>query len=378
MQLAFCLYKYFPFGGLQRDFLRIAKECTHRGHTVDVYTMEWDGEKNSGLNIHVLPVSGWQNHKRACNFVKEFSKAITQKKYDLVVGFNKMPGLDVYFAADTCYQAKARKKHGIFYRLTPRYRHLVHYENAVFTKNAKTKILLISPFQKNEFIHFYQTPEQRFYFLPPGIARDRLAPDNAAEIRAETRREFGIHENDFLLLMVGSGFKTKGLDRVIAGFAALPDELKKRSKLFIIGKDHAELYEKQAAQLGITEYIRFLGGRYDVPRLFLAGDLLLHPAYSENTGTVLLEAVASGLPVLTTDNCGYAHYIEEANAGMVLPSPFQQKQFNQTIQNMLLSPERSTWHLNGITFAKQADIYNLAEHAVDIIEAIPCAAIKCS
>ena len=66
--------------------------------------------------------------------------------------------------------------------------------------------------------------------------------------------------------------------------------------------------------------MQFLGGRSDVPRFLLGADLLIHPAYHENTGTALLEALVAGLPVLVTDVCGYAHYIAEADAGRVLPS----------------------------------------------------------
>lgn len=153
MKLAFCLYHYFPFGGLQRDFLRIAEECVRRGHYVDVYTMKWTGEKNPAfpaLNIKIIPVSGWQNHTRARNFVKNIQTALANNHYDLIVGFNKMPGLDVYYAADTCYQAKAKTQRHFWNRLTPRHRHLIAYENAVFKKESKTKILLISNQQQKD------------------------------------------------------------------------------------------------------------------------------------------------------------------------------------------------------------------------------------
>src|SRR5436190_18301030 len=113
-----------------------------------------------------------------------------------------------------------------------------------------------------------------------------------------------------------------------------------------------------------------MGGRDDLPCFLLAADLLLHPAYNENTGTVLLEAIVSGLPVLTTDVCGYADYIKKADAGMVLSSPFQQIEFNQTLAAMLLSPHRQRWQQNGLKFAKEADIYSMPERAVDMIESL--------
>lgn len=367
MNLAFCLFNYFPHGGLQRDFLRIANECLQRGHSVTVFTMQIDGEIDPALKVNIIPTTAKQNHTRAKQFVKQLKPHL--KNYDLTVGFNKIPGLDVYYAADTCYKAKSRQKNNFLYRLTPRYRHYVNYENAVFDKNATTEILLISEKQRPEFIKHYNTQTERFHLLPPGISRDRVASDNAMEIRKKTRDEFHIKTSEFLLLMVGSGFKTKGLDRILKGIAALPENIKKYSKLFVIGNDNSNLFIKLAKKLNILSQVHFLGGRDDVPQFFLAADILLHPAYNENTGTVLLEAVASGLPVLTTDVCGYAHYIEEANAGIVLTSPFKQDEFNHTLENMLLSSEEN-WRENGINFAKKADIYSMPERAVDVIEKV--------
>lgn len=370
MNLAFCLFNYFPYGGLQRDFLRIAQECVQRGHQVDVYTMRWEGERDPQLNIIILPPIGLQNHSRRKNFVKQLRTELNKKSYDLIVGFNKMPGLDVYYAADTCFQAKARKQHGALYRLTSRYRQSVAFEKAVFSADSPTEILLISKPQQAEFEHFYKTQSKRFHLLPPGISKDRMAPANAEEIRTQLRNEFNLTNDTILLLMVGSGFKTKGLDRTLIGMANLPENLRKRAILFILGQDNAEPFQKQAKQLGIGNQIKFLGGRDDVPRFLLAADLLLHPAYNENTGTILLEALVSGLPVLTTDVCGYADYIRQANAGIVLPSPYQQSQFNKTLTGMLLSTQLSVWKRDALAFSQHADIYSLPVRAVDFIESL--------
>ncbi len=83
----------------------------------------------------------------------------------------------------------------------------------MFAPEAKTEILMISEVQQPLFVKHYATPAGRFHLLPPGIAQDRRAPANAAEIRAEFRREFQLADDDLLLVQIGSGFKTKGLDR---------------------------------------------------------------------------------------------------------------------------------------------------------------------
>lgn len=371
MKLAFCLFKYFPFGGLQRDFMRIAHEAHRRGHSIQAFVMEWQGDEDPSIPVTVIPTKGVQNHTRKQNYVRRLHSLIEKGEYDLIVGFNKMPMLDVYYAADTCYKSKARNQHSILYRMTPRYHFSIAYEKAVFAPDSRAEILVLSAQQQKEFMDYYETSKNRFHLIPPGISRDRIAPQNAMEIRAELRKEFDLQGDDLLLLMVGSGFKTKGLDRIINGLSDLAFDLKQRTKLIVIGQDKAKLFQKMARQRGINDNIVFLGGREDVPRFLLGADLLVHPAYNENTGTVLLEALAAGLPVLTTDVCGYAHYVESAKAGIVLPSPFKQNQYDEALHMMLSSKEaRSNWKENALNFIATADIYSLPERAVDVIEQI--------
>lgn len=368
MKIAFCLFKYFPYGGLQRDFMRIASALSDRGHVIHVYTMSWEGEKNPDFQLHLVAVNGLQNHARNAQFAAICGKIFQNEQYDLVVGFNKMPHLDVYYAADVCYQHRIQTQRPWYYRWLPRYRTLHALEKAVFARGKKTEILSISSQEQQHFVACYQTEEKRFHLLPPGISKDRLAPVNATEVRQEKRLSYQLADHDVLLLMVGSGFKTKGLDRSIRGLAALPHDLKSRARLFVVGEDDPKAFQALAAQLQVEKQVYFLGGRPDVPQFLLAADLLLHPAYHENTGTVLLEAMVAGLPVLTVDVCGYAHYVADANAGIVLSSPFQQIEFNQTLQKMIESFKQATWHDNGLRFAKEGDIYSLPERAADFIE----------
>ncbi len=114
----------------------------------------------------------------------------------------------------------------------------------------------------------------------------------------------------------------------------------------MIGQDNPKAFQAQAAQLGIAERVQFLGGRSDVPRFLLGADLLIHPAYHENTGTALLEA----------------------DAGRVLPSPFQQAQLNQCLAQMLEDDQaRQRWSANGLSYADSADLYSMPQRAADVI-----------
>lgn len=370
MKIAFCLFNYFPYGGLQRDFVRIARLCQDRGHSVHVFTMRWEGEKPAGFAVETVHAPGFTNHRRSMVFSEKVSEYTKKDSFDVVVGFNKMKGLDVYYAADPCFQARAVSGGGQLYRLGSRYRIYRELEEAVFSPSSSTHILLISHAEREKFIRHYHTPEARFHTLPPGISRDRIPARDTETVRRNVRSELGVSDDTSLLLMVGSGFRTKGLDRSIRAIAGLPHTLRENARLYIIGHGKAGPFKRLAKRLKVSRHVYFLGVRDDVPRFLTGADILLHPAYSENTGTVLLEAMASGLPVLATDICGYAFHVRDAEAGLLIPAPFQQKTYNELLADMIKSPERQRWKENGPDYTSRTDIYSLPEKATDIIESV--------
>jgi UDP-glucose:(heptosyl)LPS alpha-1,3-glucosyltransferase len=105
-----------------------------------------------------------------------------------------------------------------------------------------------------------------------------------------------------------------------------------------------------------------------VPRILAGADLFLHPAYHELAGMVLIEALSAGLPVLTTDTCGCAYHVAQADAGKLIPSPFRQETLNSMLASMLVAEKkRQQWGTNARTYAATADIYNMhAKIAVNI------------
>ncbi|MDP1930040.1 MAG: glycosyltransferase family 4 protein [Gammaproteobacteria bacterium] len=370
MTLAFLIYSYFPYGGQQRDFLRVARECAARGHEVKVYTMKWHGERPEGIQINIMPVRGLASHVRYRCFAAAVAALLQSQPVDGVVGFNKMPGLDVYFAADPCFAERALKERGFYYRFTPRYRHFSEYERAVFGADSTTHALLLSPLQKRQFAHHYPGCESRLHDIPPGISRDRQPPANVAEIRAQFRSEFGLHDDDLAVLQIGSGFVVKGVDRSLRALAAMPDSVRDRTRYLLVGQDKPNKFKRLAHSLGIADNCTFLSGRDDIPRFLFGCDLLLHPAYSESAGYVLLEATIAGLPVLTTDTCGYAFHITRAGAGEVCSSPFSQADLNRRLLQMLTSDQRSIWHANGIRYGQTVDLYSMPTTVAGLIQTL--------
>ncbi|MDH3694128.1 MAG: glycosyltransferase family 4 protein [Gammaproteobacteria bacterium] len=368
MKLAFLLYNYFPYGGLQRDFFDVAMAATKRGHTVDVYTLDWHGEKPSELSIHEIDVSPMRNHNRYRRFTEITLPLLTAGKYHRVIGFNKMPGLDVYYGADPCFEHKARNLRNWYYRYTARYRHFATYEGEVFSPTARTRLLMLSEIEKHHCMHYYNTPENRFIVLPPAVGADYMRPANADDISQQFRMEFGFCENDNLVVCVGSDFQRKGVDRTIRAMAALSDQTRTNCHLLVVGLDDANPFTRLANWLNIEHQVHFYQGRDDVPRFLFASDLFVHAARSENTGTVILEAIVAGTPALVTANCGYANHVTRADAGLVNPTPFDQDEFNQHFADMLTSPKRNQWRENGVSYGKTQQLQGRAELTVDLIE----------
>jgi len=368
MKLLFALFNYFPHGGQQRNCLRIAQKCAQTGHDVTIATRTWEGPRPDEVAVETLGLRGWTNAGRNQNFITDLANFVAGQDFDGVIAFTKMPGLDVYFASDPCFAAKYRQTKSRLGKLTRRYRLYRKWEKAVFAKGSRTQILLITDREVPLYREIYGTEPERFHLLPPNIDRRTFSESDRESARLAKLAELGQAADTTLLLMVGSGFRTKGVDRAIEGLAKLQSTESNKTQLVVVGHGKPDSYQRLARSLGVGDRVHMLGGRADVPEWMLAADLLVHPARNENTGTVLLEALAKGLPLLVSDVCGYAFHIERANAGRLVPSPFSQTQFNQLLQETVDSAELQQWSANGLKYAAEEDLYSCHDKACELIE----------
>ncbi len=365
MRLGFVLFNWFPHGGLQQDLVKIVRACQQHAQ-ISIHCLDWQGEKLAGVETHVIECR--RLSKTACR--EAFAEYVVEKvkpAVDLLVGFNRLPGLDYYFAADSCFAHKAFTQRSWWYRLAPRVRQYLRFEAAVFGTHSNTIALLLSSQQREQYIRHYHTPLNRLIDLPPGIDRKHRASADAAELRASFHAEFNIKPHELVVLQVGSSFITKGVARSLQALAALPASLRARVHYFLMGSDHRlAQWQARAAKTGMGERIHFLGSDHSVQRCMQGADLLLHPSLQESAGMVILEAVVAGLPVLTTASCGYAQHVRNADAGLVCEEPFEQQRLNEHLFTML-NTDRAGWRQHGIRYGQTSNLYDMPTVVADIL-----------
>ena len=365
MKIAFVLYDYYPFGGLQEDCLATAMATQAKGHEVHIFTRTWQGEIPTTINQHLLGKKGWTNTSRDGHFINQLDTELPKYDLDRIVAFNRIPHADIYFAADPCFKERTihyswRKK------LSPRYRYFAQLEETIFMGPNAPETLVLTENEIDSFRKHYQLPRERFHLLPPGVDKNNTNERQKIINRTKLRKENGTSNDIIVALFVGSGFRIKGLDRALRSIAA---NSKKSTKLefWVVGDGKHSRYKSLANKAGVN--VRFLGGRADVNRFYDAADFLLHPAYSESAGKVLLEALTHGLPVLTTDTCGYAPHILKADAGAVIDSPFTQAKLDNMVERFICQDEaRLQWSKNALKYAASHDLYSCHESAAKLIE----------
>lgn len=362
LKIAMLLFRVFPHGGLQTDCRRIAEKCVRRGHDVTIFCGSWSGPAFPDIRTRLIPCKCLSNHRSAQCFEAKVNAILQRENFDVVMGFNRMAGLDVYFAADSCF---ADSHKGWFGRLfSPRTRVFRRMEKAVFAPASRTRILALTREQQQIYMKQYRTPEERFTIIPPGIAEScRMPEDRQVITRARQKifSEFAIPQNAKLLIEIGSSFHTKGVDRNILAWPTLPPDV----HLLVAGREKSSRFRRLTETLGMAHRIHFAGPRDDVPELLFAADGMVHPARVESAGNVLAEAAAAGLPVLCSGICGYADLVHAAG-GMVQTGEFRQADWNRLLAEFLagLDERRKL----AMQYARTADLFRRADVVVDELE----------
>ena len=368
MKFAFCIFKYHSHGGLQLDMMRMAHEAVKRGHKVVIFAGEWRGDLPDVKHIEVslVPLRSFSNHGRAAEYQHKVLALIAHGNFDLSVAFNRIGGCDLYFAADNSVAEQWSKKHcELLLKILPRYRIFMRLEKAVFSPESNSKIMYITPGQKESYMRYYGTAANRFELLPPGIDEKFRNTCNLAALRTQKRAELRLAPDEFMLILIGASHLGKGRDLAVAAVAGLPEAKRRQCKLYLVGGPVNCEALQLAEKLKITNQVISLGDSDEIQSLLAAADLMIHPARNEATGTVLLEAMACGVPILCSDCCGFKNYVLESG-NLVWPMNDDPQGLSAMLNCALehLPELRSTT----IKYAETSDFYQRAAKAVDLME----------
>jgi UDP-glucose:(heptosyl)LPS alpha-1,3-glucosyltransferase len=230
-------------------------------------------------------------------------------RWDIVQSHERTLGQDVYRAGEGCHRGYlASAGH-------PRSRRVYHaitlaLERRVFARTPC--VVAIAARGREEIRTYYRVPDARLRVVYNGVDLARFHPRQRERHRGAVLQEVGIAPGAFVILFVGSGFERKGLATAIEALAAMAD---RTAWLLVIGKGNREPFEALAARLGVTGRVRLLGARPDAERWYGAADAVVLPTRYEPFGNVHLEALASGVPVVTSIRAGGAELIEDGVNG---------------------------------------------------------------
>lgn len=372
MNLAVALFKNFPSESIRTDFLRILEEAHSRGHLITLYTgSEWEGTLPDYVTLHRLPVSALTEYGRAQHFFDLLKRETSRTRPDILLGFSRGPGLDVYFAGDSCYTLREQKAghFPIYHLFSKRYTVFSNLEREVFSPESRTEILYLTERQKEQYTACFHTQLKRFHLLPPGMSAECRRPENAESIRETTRKGMGLKDSDILIIQVASNLYSKGADRLLESIFSLPPGLRHSVKALLFGNDQGGKIRRLAEQLGMLTNVQIHPIRENLQVYLLAADLLVHLPRVESAGIILIEAIASGLPVVCTENCGYRRFIAESRAGCIISGKFDMLELDLTLQSILNEPEQlKILSRYALEYSETADFYSRSKAVVDYLE----------
>ena len=357
-RVALVIFRLVPAGGLEQHCLRLGALLRERGCDVTVITTR--PSPDADLPVEVLPVRGRTNHGRLAAFAEDAARAVAER-FDRTVVFHAIPGFDVIFCADPSRAGPSAPK-----RWLPRYATYARLERAAFGPDRLGRALLLASAQLEGFVANAGAPRERLTLLAPTVDRGRVA-SGARRDRAAARAELGLAEAGAVWLWIGLQPNTKGLDRALRALAAFPD-----ARLLVCGFDPASRaageVKRLAERLGVGPRVVLLGfvDSAGLARALAAADLLVHPARADVTGGVILEAMANGLPVITTAVCGFGEHVAKADAGVVLAEPFRAAALVAALRSA--TPDTlARWSTAAAAYAGDPALYSGLDRAADLI-----------
>jgi UDP-glucose:(heptosyl)LPS alpha-1,3-glucosyltransferase len=182
-------------------------------------------------------------------------------------------------------------------------------------------IAAIAGMIKDDMIRFHAVDEKRIRVVFNGVDLERFHPRLRIDVRERERSRLGVADDEVVILLVANNFRLKGVLPAVRMLPRLGELVDRPFRLFVVGRGDTEKYLAEAKRLGVGDRVRFLDYVPDMPPLYAAADIYYHPTFYDSCSLVVLEAFATGLPVVTTAKNGASGAITERATGRVLADP---------------------------------------------------------
>jgi UDP-glucose:(heptosyl)LPS alpha-1,3-glucosyltransferase len=329
MKIALGIREFLPEkGGAERYCYDFIHFLTGKGIEAHIYSSAFP-QKDNGLFFHLVPVIPRPKSLHVLSFAINCRRLMREEKFDCIMGIGDTLNADLLQPHGGVHWKwfwrgldGYRKPFPWIFKfmgraLSPKQWAKGLVEDAPYV-NAK-RVVAISEMVHRDIGDYYGIPEDRMITIYNGVDTSRFHPRNK-KYSEEIRNRYGLSSKDVLLLFVSHNFRLKGLRYLIQAFSFVRAK-KKNVKLLIVGRDGKAPYHRLATRLGCADDVLFAGGVRDLERYYASADILVHPTFYDPCSLVVLEALASGLPVITTRRNGAGWIIHEGKEGFVLDDP---------------------------------------------------------
>jgi len=367
MRIAIIRKKYTFHGGAEGFSRNFIRQLTDAGHEVHLYAIKWEGSPlPRNVFFHRVPAVAFNSFLRDLSFsISSFIMLRKKRDYfDIIQSHDKTLYQDIYRAGDGCHIEWLRqrwRRKGALGKLSiilnPYHWLILCMERIIFKGHRFKKIIAISELVKKNIIANYNVDKRFIEVIYNGVDLGKFKPENRDIYRREICEAYSIAEYAFIALFAGSGFERKGLEFLLKAVELVPAPM----TLLIAGKGP----EKKFAGLTKRQRVIFCGPQKEIHKYYAAADVFVFPALYEPFGNVHLEALASGLPVITTRQSGAAEIIEDGKQGFVIENP---EDINDIAEKITLLMDRNQLQRMSIEARKLAEKFTFRSHMKNVLD----------
>jgi UDP-glucose:(heptosyl)LPS alpha-1,3-glucosyltransferase len=309
LKIGFVRRGYSPSGGAESYLKRLACGLVDLGHQAQLLTTN-DWPASEWPFGQIVPLRA----KSPIGFADEVEKHRAAGKFDILFSIDRIWRCDVYRAGDGVHQAwLQRRRHfqtpwqRFGSRFNGKHRDILRLENCLFGERCADQVIANSKMVKNEIFDFYSYRPDRVEIIRNGIPLERFRYDGA--VRDRSRVELGLAADEIVALFVGTGWERKGLHYAID---AIESASNPKLRLLVAGKGDPARYR--------SSRVWFLGERTDLFPIYAASDIFVLPTIYDPFSNACLEALACGLPVITSRANGFSEIMEDRIDGSIIDS----------------------------------------------------------